>query len=248
MDTTYEAHYHQLEENHWWFAARRNIVFNLIRQYAPSPDTAILEIGCSGGPLLLDLRAAGYSNLTGIDVSETGIALARRRGLDSVQVMDGAKLDFPDASFDLLIASDVLEHIEDEDQAVREWLRVLRPGGQLIVFVPAFQFLWSQHDEVNHHYRRYSAKRLRATLERGRFAIERTSYWNSTLFLPVAAMRLLQSVLPKKKAAPSGDLQVIPGGLNKALLTLLRTENRMLRFMDLPVGVSTFIVAKRPAA
>lgn len=249
MDSTYELHYHQQEEQHWWFRARREIVFDLIQTMKLSRQAEILEVGCSGGPLLLALRDAGYQHLQGVDVSEKGIALARQRGLTNVAVMDGADLEFADARFDLVIASDVLEHIEDEAQAVREWTRVLRPGGLLLVFVPAHGFLWSYHDEVNHHFRRYSAAQLGAVLRGAGLQIERQSYWNNLLFFPTAVFRLARRLRPfHRHNSQTGDFQHLPATLNDMLLKWLRLENKLLRRLDIPVGVSTFAVARKAPA
>ncbi|WP_089333214.1 class I SAM-dependent methyltransferase [Hymenobacter mucosus] len=247
MHSDYEATYHQIEEGHWWFQARRGMVFQLIQELQLPKSASILEIGCSGGPLLLALRQAGYTNLTGIDISAQGVQLAKQRGFEHVAVMDGAKLEFADASFDLVIASDVLEHIENENQALQEWKRVLRPGGQLIVFVPAFQFLWSSHDDVNQHFRRYSSQQLSTAIAHNGLQQQRLSYWNSLLFAPVALVRLLRKLLPGTEPSPSGDLQLLPAFLNTSLLSLLRTENRILRHLNLPVGVSVFALARKPA-
>ncbi|MFC7666772.1 class I SAM-dependent methyltransferase [Hymenobacter humi] len=119
------------------------------------------------------LRAAGYTDLTGIDVSAPAIELAVARGVPNVSVMDGAALEFATARFDVVIASDVLEHIEDEAKALSEWNRVLKPGGQLLVFVPAHAYLWSEHDVVNHHFRRYSRQGLVAALARAGLRVRR---------------------------------------------------------------------------
>lgn len=236
MNEEYESHYHSVEEQHWWFRGRRHMVWSLIEELKLPTTATILEIGCSGGPLLLQLRQAGYTHLTGIDVSARAIATARQRDLANVHVMDGAKLDFPDNSFDLVIASDVLEHIEDETAALREWHRVLRPEGHLLVFVPAHEFLWSEHDVVNHHFRRYSATRLRQVLQ-PQFAVQRTGFWNNLLFFPTAAVRLLQRWWP---ARPDGDLQVLPRLLNQALYQLLKLENQLSPALALPFGVSVY--------
>jgi len=155
MDLSYEATYHQLEEKHWWFASRRDAMFDLIRALRLPTTAAILKIGCLGGPLLQLLRAAGYTDITGIDVSTAAIELAQARGVPAVTVIDGAALAFGSGRFDLVIASDVLEHIENEFQALQEWVRVLRPGGQLLVFVSANAYLWSRHEVVSHHFRHY---------------------------------------------------------------------------------------------
>lgn len=248
MDLSYEQQYHQLEEAHWWFAGRRDAIRKLIRSLHIPTTADILEIGCSGGPLQQLLLSDGYTQLTGIDISEKAIALAQTRGLVNVSVMDGAHLAFPDNSFDLLLASDVLEHIADEQQAAREWCRVLRPGGRMLVFVPAFQLLWTRHDEVNHHFRRYTGAHLRHVLRQAGLELERTSYWNSALFFPATAIRLLQR-LPAVRSASAvshtGDLKQLPRWLNSLLSNLLKTENSLLQHMSLPVGVSVFAVARK---
>ena len=249
MDLTYEAKYHQLEEQHWWFASRRDAVYELIQQLNLSPEAAILEIGCSGGPLMQRLRRQGYTHLTGIDVSAPAIELAQARGVPNVSVMDGAALAFADASFDLVIASDVLEHIEDEGRALREWTRVLRPGGQLLVFVPAHAYLWSAHDVVNHHFRRYSRAGLVAAMQGTGLHVVRSSFWNAALYLPTAALRLGKRLLgadPVAEAATStGDLHQFSGSLNRLLLSWVRAENFVLRHLGLPIGVSVFALARK---
>lgn len=247
MNIEYELKYHQIEENYWWFQARRDMVFRLIQELKLPRTAAILEIGCSGGPLLQRLESVGYPNLTGIDVSEAGVAVARQRGISNVSCMDGAHLDFPDASFDLVVASDVLEHIKDEAQALREWTRVLRPGGQLLVFVPAFQFLWGKHDEVNQHWRRYSAAQLTDALRGAGLQVQRHSYWNVGLFFPTAAVRLLKRLLPAEKGPAKDDFFATPPLLNTLLRGYITTENRLLQALNAPVGVSVFALARKPA-
>ncbi|AYA38097.1 class I SAM-dependent methyltransferase [Hymenobacter oligotrophus] len=252
MDIRYEAQYHLLEEKHWWFEGRRDFVFSLVQQLGLAPTASILEIGCSGGPLMLRMRDKGFSNLTGIDISPRAIALAQQRGLPSTSVMDAAHLDFEDEKFDLIIASDVLEHIEDEAQALREWHRVLKPGGRLLVFVPAFPVLWSQHDVVNHHFRRYTRETLLAALRTSAFGVSRSSYWNGALFAPALLVRSLQRLLQPSKAQSqatnaSGDLAALPKPLNSTLLGLLRLENAVLNRLNFPVGMSVFAVAHKPS-
>ena len=252
MDLTYEARYHQLEEQHWWFASRRDAVYDLVSGLHLPLDAAILEIGCSGGPLLQRLRAAGYTDLTGIDVSEPAIELARVRGVPNVSVMDGANLAFADARFDLIIASDVLEHIEEEEKALREWTRVLKPGGRLLVFVPAHAYLWSEHDVVNHHFRRYSRHSLVQALVRTGLQVQRSSFWNAALYFPTAALRLGRRLLfgpvpTEKKPGATGDLHDFGGPANNLIFQWVKAENWLLRRFDLPVGVSVFALAQKPA-
>ncbi|MBC5774449.1 class I SAM-dependent methyltransferase [Pontibacter sp. KCTC 32443] len=245
MDARYEEKYHTLEEQHWWFRARRHMVYTLVQELNLPPDAAILEVGCSAGPLLLQLQQAGYTNLTGIDVSKKAIALGQQRGLKGISVMDGAKITFPDAAFDLVITSDVLEHIADDAKAIQEWARVLKSGGKMIVFVPAFQHLWSGHDVVNHHFRRYTKTQLKAIVAQAGLQVNRASYWNFSLYFPTWVVRRLQNSIASENSPHEDNLQQVPGIVNGVLTTLVKLENKVLKKMDLPIGVSTFVLAEK---
>jgi 2-polyprenyl-3-methyl-5-hydroxy-6-metoxy-1,4-benzoquinol methylase len=221
----------------------------LVAQEHPDSSSRILEMGCSAGLLMKELQTQGLKHVTGIDISPEAIALCQSAGLDA-HLMDAQQLELPDASFDLVTASDVLEHLADEQKAVREWKRVLKATGLLVVFVPAFMLLWTEHDEANKHYRRYRRKQLVNLLELNGFIIERSSYWNAFLFLPIAAIRLLRRILPRR-AEPkgSGDLTEPPRFANALLVGLLQLENRILRLgLNWPFGVSVFVLARKPPA
>lgn len=245
MKKEYEAQYHRLEERHWWFQGRRHLVRALVLQANADRGCKILEIGCSGGPLIQQLHADGYRQVTGIDISADGIEICRQRGLTDTHVMDARKLAFPDESFDVITASDVLEHLADAPGALREWKRVLKPDGKLIVFVPAFQFQWSEHDEVNKHFKRYRRSELCQLLEVNGFRLVRSSYWNFMLFWMVSVVRLVRRLRPKR-AAFRGDIKPTPAPLNRALIWLLRGENSLLlRGITFPVGVSVMAVGRK---
>lgn len=240
MEESYASKYHKLEERHWWFLGRRDIIFKLIKNYPE--DTDILEVGCSGGALIGFLKGQGFRRLQGIDIDERAIEICRQKGIADVHVGNAESTWFKDQQFDMIIASDILEHIKDEDKALREWNRILKKDGELLIFVPAFQFLWSRHDEVNHHYRRYSKSGLIGTLERNGFKVKRVSYWNFSLFLPVALVRLSQRFLPSRRG--SGDqLHEVNRFVNKTLESILRFENMFLTGMSFPFGVSLFAIA-----
>jgi SAM-dependent methyltransferase len=247
MKKEYEAQYHLLEEKHWWFLGRREIVHSLVLQIKADRNCHLLEIGCSGGPLLKQLQADGYGHVTGIDISPDAIELCRQRGLTDAQVMDAQKTSFGDGSFDVIIASDVLEHLADAPQALQEWHRLLRPGGMLIVFVPAFMFLWSRHDEVNNHFRRYHRSELKRLLAQYGFVVERSSYWNFSLFLPVALVRLVKrSFRGSPSTVAHGDLGKPSAVINWLLFTLLRFENRLIYAgVNWPWGVSVMALGQK---
>ena len=249
MQRGYEEHYHSVEADHWWFVARRRVVRDLVLRRGPDRSTRVLELGCSAGLLMQRLLLDGYKTVRGIDISADAINRCRAAGLDA-QVMDAQKLTFPDESFDLLTASDVLEHLPDEAAALREWRRILKPGGVLIVFVPAFMFLWTEHDVVNNHCRRYTRATLVRPLAAAGFHIERSSYWNTALFPAVAIVRVLKRCFGQQKVADAanvtGDMFALPAPLNRALLGLLQVENRFLKWgVNWPFGVSVMAVAKK---
>jgi len=238
MDRDYEIKHHALEETTLWFRARRDMIARLIHDLPK--NVRILDVGCAGGSLLKSLGELGFANSYGIDLSENAVKACHARGLGNVFRRPGALTGFPDSHFDLVIASDVLEHITDERAALQEWNRILRPGGCIIVFVPAFGFLWSGHDEAVHHQRRYSKMALWQAARNAGFEVSRLSYWNVSLFFPTAAFRLLF------KGRKGDQLYRLPSLLNELLAVMVRLENWILLHCDSPVGVSLFMVAKKP--
>ncbi|MEO1023141.1 MAG: class I SAM-dependent methyltransferase [Bacteroidota bacterium] len=246
MELAYEQKYHELEANHWWFKTRREAVLRFVQGYDQS---RILDVGCASGHLLTDLESMGFvkSQLFGIDVSEPAISEAQASGFKQTWVMDGSNLTFKDDYFDILIASDSLEHMEYDQQALEHWWRVLKPGGTLIVFVPAFMSLWSAHDEVNHHFRRYTKRSLSTGVMKAGFTIKKSGYWNSTLFPAIAFVRIIKRWLSTGKAATEleDDLSLPRPVINNVLTRLLRWENTQLHASWFPFGVSTFCIAQK---
>jgi SAM-dependent methyltransferase len=250
MQQQYENQYHMVEVNHWWFVARRQIVRDLVLAGNADRTCSILEVGSSAGLLMTKLLRDGYTRVDGIDTSPDAIERCRDAGLNA-QIMDAQRLSFGDQSMDLITASDVLEHLEDERGALLEWRRVLKPGGLLIVFVPAFQFLWTAHDVANKHYRRYDRKGLLRALQGAGFEIERSSYWNAFLFPPVAAVRGLKRWLQKGRLPENGGIGdfFVPHPLvNTILLATIGLENQLFRLgVNWPFGVSAMALARRPS-
>lgn len=249
MHREFEAKYHRLEDGHWWFKSRRDYFLRLVEQLALPRDAAILDMGCASGPLLDALNRRGYTRTRGIDISEEAIRNCSRRGVENVQVMDAAQPSFPADSFDLIVASDVLEHIAEDRSALANWHRILKPGGLLAVFVPAFAFLWTGHDAMNRHFRRYTKRELTRKLADTRYELQFSSYWNFALFAPAAAIRLLSRLAPKSRRETKDQLDQPPNLVNAALSALLRCENTaLLAKLRFPVGVSVMALARKPAA
>jgi len=248
MEKIYEQKYHELEREQWWFKSRRDMVLRFVRQF---PAEKVLDIGCSSGLLLENLQEEGFApkQLYGIDISPEGIEKCRKKGFEQCYVMDGAAIDLPKGSFDLLVASDCLEHIEEDEKALQNWLTLLKPGGVLICFVPAYRSLWSEHDVVNHHFRRYTRTELVEKMREARFKVLKSGYWNALLFPPVFAFRKLKNWLGslKKEHQPQEDLQPTSPLVNSILVNLLRFENTLLEKSNFrfPFGVSTFCIARK---
>jgi ubiquinone/menaquinone biosynthesis C-methylase UbiE len=245
MDSLEYDKMYQLEESNWWYAGRRDLVLKmadkLSKAFTEKPMN-ILDAGCGTGINLKYFQTIGDS--VGLDISEDALGFSRVRRLPSLVCGSVDRLPFKSKVFDLVLALDVIEHIEDDSSAISEFYRVLRPGGSLIVTVPAFMSLWSDHDLAVHHKRRYALPEVRDILQSGGFRIERASYWNFFLFLPVFAIRRITRFShsePKKRT----DLVELPPILNDFLLGLLKLESRMIRLFDLPIGISIICICKK---
>lgn len=245
MKESYEKKYHDLETTHFWFKSRRNFICQMLKE--EDKNQAVLDIGCSSGILLNDLMDMGFNvqNLYGVDISDKAVANAKQNGIDHAFVMDAQNIQL-DRKFDILIASDCLEHLQDDHKALQNWFSLLKPGGKLYVFVPAFMLLWSEHDEVNMHYRRYTKSELKSKLLQTGFEVRKANYWNIALFPPVAAVRSLSRLIKgdKRGKETNGDLKKT--AFNSPLLGLLNLENKLLPHVAAPFGVSTYCVVTRP--
>jgi 2-polyprenyl-3-methyl-5-hydroxy-6-metoxy-1,4-benzoquinol methylase len=193
MHKEYEKKYHQIEENHWWFRARRELIFKLLKR---TNAKKIIDIGCSSGQMLKILKETGLE-VKGIDISQKAVNICKNSDLNVI-LAKGEETGLSE-KFDVLIASDVLEHIENETSAIKEWERILKKGGKAIVFVPAFNFLWKPHDETNHHLRRYSLRKLENLFQKNGFTIEQSGYWNFFMFPLIAFLKILQKKTLKGK-------------------------------------------------
>jgi SAM-dependent methyltransferase len=240
---TYEVEA-RVERHHWWFRGRRRILERLLARLDLPPGARVLDLGCgtgANGPVL----AAGGRFVVGAERSALPLALAGTgdRG-HAVRVRaDALALPFGARSFDLVVALDVLEHIDDDQGAARELYRVTRPGGALVVFVPALQLLWGLQDEVSHHRRRYGARALRHIVGEAGYQVERVTFFNSLLFAPVLAARLAMRLYRPPGLASESQLG---GPMTNALLGgIFALEAPLLERMDFPLGVSLACVARR---
>jgi SAM-dependent methyltransferase len=234
------------ERSHWWYTARRDIVLALLRRELAgrAGPLRLLDIGCGAGGMLTHLAAFGEA--IGVDPSPAALEFARSSsGLD---IREGALPDaLPFAAterFDVVTLLDVVEHVDDDAASLRAVHELLVPGGTAIITVPAFPFLWSGHDVVNEHRRRYVRRELAARLREAGFSIRLLSYYNMTLFLPISAVRLARRLLPGQQE-PQPDIGRMPRPLNALLHHLFAAERFALPATRLPFGVSLIAVARR---
>jgi SAM-dependent methyltransferase len=231
------------DEDHWWYRGRRRVLRAELDRLRLPKDARLLDAGCGSGRTLDEL--ARYGRVSGIDLSPEAVGLARRRGHDDVRVARVEDLPFGDATFDVVTCLDVIEHTPDDRATLAELRRVTRPGGLLVVTVPAYQALWSRHDEVNLHFRRYDSSSLRAAATAARWDVVGDTHFNGLLLVPAAAVRLAQR---HRRAHPRSDLDITPPVLNRVLELPLRLESRLLAAgVRLPAGLSLLAVLSRPA-
>lgn len=248
MNKEYYKEYFDLERNNWWFLARRNILKSQIDKVIQSSGKLkILNIGIATGASSEWL--SGFGEVTSIEYDKEVCEFVRNElGLE---VINGSITDLPfeNNTFDLVCAFDVIEHVEDDEKAVLEMKRVCKEQGHLFITVPAFMHLWSEHDEINLHHRRYTLPGLSAlTLKCGLENIKFKSYFNTFLYLPIYSMRF-GSVLNKKKkeGQPKSDFSKIKiPFLEKIFYLIFNSENILLKKgKKLPFGVSIMIISQR---
>lgn len=240
MELDYELQTHRAEDRHWWYRGRRRVLERTIDHLGLPTEARVLDAGCGSGRNMVELARRGA--VTGVELSPTSARLARERGTGEVIECSVLDMPFDDGSFDLSLSLDVIEHLADDVAALRELRRVTAEGGALLVTVPAYRWLWSGHDEVNHHHRRYNRRSLLAAANQAGWSCERTTHFNS-LLLPVAvALRALDRVNPRTTKS-SLDLWVPPGLLNWLLRQPLLLEAAIVgRGGSIPVGLSLLAV------
>ncbi len=233
------------DERHWWYRGRRAVLRAELDRLGPPPGGRILDAGCGSGRTLDELVA--YGSVAGLDASAAAVERARERGHVDARVGSLEALPWPEGTFGLVTCLDVVEHTDDDRAVLRELLRVTAPGGRLVVTVPAHPALWSSHDVVNQHRRRYTRRTLRAALSGGGWTLERLTAFNSLLLAPAAALRVAERAVGRGADRGRSDLELTPSRLDGVLAGPMRLEAAWLgRGGSLPVGLSLLAVARRP--
>jgi SAM-dependent methyltransferase len=240
METSYGARYARLYREHWWWRAREAVLLDMLRAMRPRPGPAILDVGC--GDAVSFQVLSEFGTVRGIEVDENLLDPSGPfRERISTSPLGDPIYDNPSWHFDLITALDVIEHIDDDRAAVSSLAAMLRPGGLLVVTVPAFELLWDHHDEINHHRRRYTARRLRSALAVEGLELLQVRYLFRALFIPKLSVRLVNAKRSQKVAQHG-----IPApAINSALTRLCVLEDRLLRRLPVPFGTSVLGVARK---
>jgi SAM-dependent methyltransferase len=234
MEATYAAFYAELYRRHWWWRVRERILLQILEYLVTVPRVRILDVGCGPGLFFDELQRFG--DITGIETDATSIGENNPWGHRIIHGELDERFN-PPAAFDLVLMLDVLEHVENSTQLLYNAARVLMPNGRIVVTVPAFEWLWTSHDDMNHHVRRYNAASLRATIREAGLEVFETRYLFHSLLLPKLAQRLAEAIALRRPNLPH-----IPGPAMSAVLQAwFWAEHRLMR--GLPFGTSVLAVA-----
>jgi len=235
------------EQTHWWYVGRRRIVYSLVEQFEPraaNEPLRICELGCGTGGNLAPW--ATRHDVVGVDSSRRALEFARRRlGSRVVYGRLPDAIPLPPGSFDVILMTDVLEHIDEDRRAAQTAMTLLRPGGILVATVPAYQWLYCPRDRHHHHFRRYGKAQFRRLFEVSDVSIELLSFYNTILFAPATSVRLAGKFL-RPHAGP-GDMSVPAAPVNRILTETFASEARLLSLCSLPFGLSLIGAFRRKA-
>jgi 2-polyprenyl-3-methyl-5-hydroxy-6-metoxy-1,4-benzoquinol methylase len=250
MNNGLHKKYQEVFENHWWFLVREGILADILKKYVGT-GARILDFGCNYGHTVSVLKSYGYDAF-GADVSREAIEYGISKGIPNLCVIgDGQYIEkCTPESFDVILALDVVEHIEDDREAIAQMHTLLKPGGILIVMVPAYMFLWGIQDEVAEHYRRYTMSNFMSMVHVSAqkhntrpFTILRKTYFNTLLFAPIACIRLVSRIFGS--GGRQSDFDIHGPRMNKILFWIFNLERKLLRYVNFPFGVSILTVLEK---
>jgi SAM-dependent methyltransferase len=246
MEQSLYDNIYQVEETHWWYMARRDIIFDWVKRMLSNYKTPrVLDIGCGTGFNIRHLRQIGYQQVDGLDISLDALAYCKSRQLNSLLFASAENLPIQPFAYDVILGLDIVEHIENDRQVLSEMFRALKPDGALIVFVPAYQFLWSFQDEISHHQRRYQANDLKQKVTQAGFEVKKISYVNSFLFPVIWLGRNILRAFPNFFKI-SSESQMNPTCMNQFLYYIFKAEMPLLHWMNFPFGVSILCICTKP--
>lgn len=236
---------YEMEDAYWWYVGLRAIFFEFLEKYSlENRNLRILDTGCGTGGTLK--RLTEYGKTYGIDVSSTALNFCKRRKISNLIQASANNIPFKDNSFDVVISNDVLNlsQIRDDLSVLKKYHRILKENGIVILNVPAYNFLMSEHDRAVDTKHRYTKKEISSKLKKAGFIPERITYWNTVLFPVLGAARLLKK-LKSKNLQPRSDLKRFPAIFNNPLTSIIMLEARLLKRLNLPFGLSLFALARK---
>lgn len=241
MKTIEYARMAERERNYWWHAGRLAIIDAWLAKWIkPAKNSKILNVGCGTGGTLPVLEK--YGKVENIDVSDEAIKFMKESGYKVKKVTDH-KLPYKDDSFDVVVAFDVLEHIEKHEEALAEWTRVLKKDGAILFTVPAYQWLWSDHDTSLHHFRRYTKGMVKSILPSNGL-IQRHSYYIVFSLPLVVGFRFMNKILRRKSDSETSYVDV-PPFINTLFTNLLKVEATLHSYVKFPAGTSVIAAIRK---
>jgi ubiquinone/menaquinone biosynthesis C-methylase UbiE len=240
-------YFNEIEMNHWWWEGRRQILRQTIKK---EKNLKILDIGCGTGETLSFLKTyLPKPSLYGIDSSPTAIKYAMKRGHKNIISVDAKKLPFENNKFDYILLLDVLEHIKDDTSILIEARRVLKKNGKIIITTPALQFIWSEHDTAQGHFRRYVRRRIRKITSNSKLSVKEISYFNFFLSPAIIGVRLLSKLKPFKKYGEYNSKLNFSVAkkpfLNELLKSIFVFEVKLIKYINYPFGISIFTLLEK---
>lgn len=233
---------YRMEDRYWWFVSRRRMIRALIARWGP-PSPRVVDVGCGTGGGMDSL--ADIATVAGVDLSDDALQFCRLRGHSFLNRCRAEAIAFADDSFDVAVCCDVIEHLEDDQAGLAEVLRILRPGGIAVITVPAYKWLWSEHDEALSHRRRYERRELHDKLKVHGVEVVKLTFAVSFVLPIVLGTRLLGRLRIRKLGKPHTQTMALPGWLNRLFLWLGDIENWVLTWGGFPCGASLVAVVRK---
>lgn len=238
----------KVESTHWWWMGRKKIVTNLLKKYLPGKKNVILDAGCGTGAEIIYLR--NFGKVYGVDLSPIATKFCQKRGIENVKIGDVSKLPYKNNSFDLVCLMDVLEHTSKNETVLNEIHRVLKPKGLLLMTLPALPFIYSKHDRIQGHFKRYTKRDIKKLLIKAGFKTIRISFFNILLSPPIVIIRLLSKLGGPLARLADFDSRINYDiskrkAINATLIKIFSLESLMLKYMDIPFGTSLLTLTQK---
>lgn len=237
----YEAE-SKLEATHWWFVVRRDLFKRFIAKLGLKKEANVLDIGTSTGTNLRLLVNMEFTNINGLDFSDHAIEFCRQKGLPAVTKGDICDMPFDDNSMDLVVATDIVEHVPDDQKALDEIYRVLKPGGHALLTVPMFMSLWGPQDDISLHQRRYKRTDFLNLVKKDGFTIKKSFFFNFLLFLPIWLARFVLNRSKHKGKSENDINNPLTNGLFKFIF---KVDSLLAPLLHPPFGVSYFCLLQK---